>query len=453
MANTLRVKQQPRRRKMGSLLSGVLVLCSTLVTTAQPAFASSTLQRYVPEAMPVGFTVDRSQSLDDVQQSYPYTMYFSSTTGWFTGTADFNAPRTLVQMYRQNNSDDEQMKRGFAEGRLPIKINGSTASTLVFRSFGSLWWKTPTAFIEIYASSPKMSQAYLLKLAKGIRSNNRADEPLFKMPSPAGTRTKFAGRLNRARKSWSYTLKSATQEITVGSEAVSAIELEAEAITSSPIGQTTVRGKPALKVESQVLWMETPDQLVWVGSKSPADSAVATLAESLKPTDEQGWQTFQQGAPSVSSAPAPYPYTTLPEPSAPIASGEFGTKLWSIARLQLEGKPCYLITIGLNQIPICPSPTGLVWNVYPTSSTDKTIATFGIATENATEVVFKDPQSANELGRGNTIAIAGEGFKFFFIQTKMAIKPESELAFSYDSSGNQVSGPAGYSARIGLLGG
>jgi hypothetical protein len=448
MANTLRVEQQPRRRKMGSLLSGLLVLCSTLVTTAQPSFASSSsLQRFVPNVVPVGFVVDRTQFGDDPQLSYPYTMYFSSTTGWFTGTADFSAPRTLIQMYRQNNDDDQRMNAGFSEGRLRIKIKRDIASISIYGTYGSLWWKTPTAFIEIYASSPKMSQAYLLTIAKGIRPNNRADEPKFQMSTPSGTKTKFAGRLNETRKSWWYTLKSPTQEVAIGSEAVSALGFEAEAIFSSPIRQTTVRGRPALRIENQILWMETPDQLVWVALKSPADSSVAAIAETLKPVDETGWQAFQNG-PSLSTPTAPpaptVPPKPNPEPSAPIASGEAGS-IWSIARLEYHGKPCYLFTIGISKAILCPQPSELTWTAVPAVSNPGTIFLFGTAPLDNKSIALYDPQG-KELGRTATITVSNDPVTFFVTKAKMASQPGTESMIGYNSDGKQVSGPAPFTA-------
>jgi hypothetical protein len=409
-----------------------------LIGTIKPAEASSTLQRYIPAEVPDGFTLHRLE--DDQPAAEGYTMYFSSTTGWFSGTADLNAARTSVYILPNETDDQKYIDDYIASGGKPVTVHGNLGAMGVSGGYGSVRLITPTGFIVVNAFSPKMSPAYILQIANSLKADHRVNKPAYKMPTPKGTKTKFAGPLaGKYSKNWRYWMSKNAQEVVFYSSATTGIELEARLSSIGlPVHQVTVHGKPGIYMGTQVTWMETPtQQLLTSGTDDMSERVVLSFANSLKPVDEATWQAFRPGPPS----PPPAPQPTLPAPSEQIASGQLGAEPWTIAKLEYNGMQCYLFAIGFNKFPVCPGSSGITWTGFPSANPPNTIIVIGTAIVGTSSVVLKDPQDAIELGRGTTISVAGEPFSFFVTTARMAIKPGSELMFGFDSDGKQNSGP------------
>jgi hypothetical protein len=434
-------KVQPSRsfQKHRTSALSVIVVCLILLSgMTQPATAISKLQRYIPKKLLSGFSVDPASLVDDPQVSYPYTAYFSSTVGWFTGKADFNAPRTLVHMYRLNSGDQLRMADAVSNGGVKVKLFTDDAVVYIRGKFGSLWWRTPTSFIELYATSPKMTQTYLLDLAKGIGSNNQPDAPMFSMPKPAGTKTTFVGRLSHSRASWSYSIKSTDQVIAVGSEAVTALELETEILDSTQVRSTVVRGKPALVMANSILWMESSQQVLTVASSSTLVGLATDVANSLVATDSKGWQAFAGTGQTTTSSTS-----ETERASDPIAVGEDGSKSWAIARIQHNGKPCFQFTIGQKKQTACPSPNGLTFLVFDEQNTQFLV---GLTDQRAEKISFWLPKSGAEWWRLPTDTLPGESTRFFIGSTPGKTN-YTVSAYAIDKNGKQIVGPV-VAARV-----
>jgi hypothetical protein len=206
--------------------------------------ASSALQRYIPAEVPDGFTLHRLDQEDDQPAAEGYTMYFSSTTGWFSGTADLNAARTSVYILPNETDDPKYIADYIAGGGKPVTVHGNLGAMGVSGGYGSVRLITPTGFVVVNAFSPKMSSAYILPIATSLKADYRVNKPAYKMPTPKVTKTKFAGLLaGKYSKSWRYWMSKNAQEVVFYSSATTGIELESRlSAIGLPVHQVTVHG-------------------------------------------------------------------------------------------------------------------------------------------------------------------------------------------------------------------
>ncbi len=363
------------------------------------------LPRYLPTQIPDPFKVRLALDL-------PISR--SSSGSYLQIMRDESGSKEYVITAQSAGSSDSSyvVDSMVRSGAKKVKVHGIAAAMLVEKSvYTIVWVERDTAIVVKAAGMP--SKAALATAA--LVAPSKSQPGRFKMKKGvAGFATLFAGPSSSLIAS-AYTVVWTTPSDESFVEIVANVVPNFLELSSGPTSDlranTTVNGKPAYSApdsgETVVAWMEQPNLLIEIGSTDLNDAAVAGVAASVVPLDEEGFR--------IATTPAEDPFADISDPakpapvSGPVAAGNVAGTPW----VATTSGQCVRFAIGTVNSEVCApaflAPTTVAAKLVKVNA--KPVAT-GIAGVNVATIVFK--ANGAEVARVATQSVADQpGLRYF----------------------------------------
>jgi hypothetical protein len=429
--------RQGARGLTRNILAALLIATSLVAMNPSVASAQATvsLPVLVPSPVPEGYVVAGAEDEDlrAMKATVGHLVYAAAGPSMLSGQPfSLKDRRVAITSQPSNDSISDSIKKG-GRGTTKVTIGKKRGLASVAGSYGSLIWADGNAVFKLEYIGPKVTISAMKAIALTVKPSKLQDRSFTLTKVPAGTAIRYSGSQSALFGNYGWSTeyrKPSGDRLQIAGTELNPVYLEVflpfllaligdDGPDDLAFQTTTVRGRNAIAFGPTLIWEESPNQLMSIGSEDLNIEGLRAVAETMQPLDTAGWEALKAQAASFEiedqngSLPGPEQQT--------VAAGMVGNTPWTVRPDGASvSSRCYRFDIGATNAQLCAFPdfekVSVAWKSV-VSEDKRTIV--GIATAKVATVVLRD-RAGVEIARAAPVQMQGATYKAFVFHVGQA---------------------------------